>query len=1055
MANIPLDDQSTEPEVRKKPRLGVDEIDGRPLYRYQINLHSTDLTQLNSIETWEMVISNPKSRDDQIIKFIAPVAAARFASNYEDGSPSWRHCGEAISGLRDRSWPRFSYFIHRSLELYGVKILRSPGADELLETVIGQAGIPSGILRPGKPLRSILDELMKRLVSGESNLVEVAKGLIDESVKEKKLRQAYRDAGHLPRLCVDLVESIIVLTEMAGWSAGSLDSIWSIPNWEHLLPFRVEEAAAKEIVGQLLNVAVAASGGSNTGIERILHRTGGEWRLKTRASVPLDGIDLSMLGLESSPSIAAAYYTVNGQPIDEAYRIRLKPDDTYRLASSPNELTDDQGAWDSPISLALRHEGSFLPMPSAGGDALDSVSAWVFEPRNGEYVFKAPAPVRLRSRELLVAVGAGTRVSGDVERIASASLNTGNDASAARDLWKVTGQATIERDGDEHARIVAGYDGPQSYFDFRGKSPSTYQVRGYTSVFVGNPEPRRVSGMGGRIQWRRHGETEWKNGWSASATGLLAFRLVDESGATLAERRRILVLPEGFRPEVTMRSVTLRLPADFSLVGQGRSPEGKYTVEFGSASKLSIDVVVPGTGATLLFTRPVPGAFVNLLSREQFSTGITIINSRAMDRMSAQSTQGGRYIEVSRTQDKRNAYPIALHEDRRLNLLDIKPFLQAMAFHPHARNHNLRIEFQNAAAIEVDFFLSRIQREGWELKIQGAPADAEIELKPLTVSHTEEYETLVPERTSIDTWTIPDLKGKAPLYLAVDRTRQAYPSLVVGVTSQEASPETFTGVVCMKNEAEREQALLALYREIVDAPHSAKSAIELEICLNWICDFQLYLEWLDPFLVLASAPELAVKVLVLAEIRGNSEAASSMMEVLDKVPFFWHSITNSALGNVTSWAISQFGMEAFATARSIFERISIPRMLMEPVGENPYQPIEKWQTTVNEHPWLTAREKEQRSPALADFANRLWGRPDIPDNVRSRLSMRPKTISINVDLARTYLLAPQEFALAQVLSVEMDDVQRADFIYARYVIGPVQFDTAYCAALRALESNQN
>ena len=1053
MANIPTEDQSAEPEVRKKPKLGVDEIDGRPLYRYQIDLHSADLTRLNSIETWEMVLSNPNSRDDQIIKFIAPVAAARFASNYEEGNPSWRHCGEVVSGLRDRNGKRFSYFIHRSLELYGVKILQTPGADELLETIVGQAGIPSGILRPGKPLRPILNELMKRLASGDSNLLDLAKKLIDEVVKEKKLRQAYRDAGHLPRLCIDLVESIIVLIEMANWSGGSLDPIWSTPDWEHLLPFRVDEAAAKEIVSQLLNVVVVAQGGSNTRIERILHLTGGEWRLKTRASVPSEGIDLSILGLEASPSIAAVFYTANGQPIDEAYRIRQKPDGTYRLASSPGELTGNQGAWDSPIALALRHGVSFLPMQSAGGDALDSVSTWVFEPRNGEYVFKAPAPVRLRSRELLIAVGAGSRVSGDAVRIAGASLKVGNDVSAVRDLWKVTGQATIEREGDDPARIVAGYDGPQSYLDFHGRSPSNYQVQGYTSVFVGNPEPRRIGGIGGRIQWRKHGETEWKSVWSSSATGLLAFRLTDENGTTLAERRRVLVLPEGFRPEVTMRSVTLRLPTEFSLSGQDRSPEGRYTVEFGTAAKLSIDLVVPGAGITVLFTRPVPGAFVNLLSREQFSTGLTIINARVMDRMSAQSTQSGRYIEISRTQDKRNAYPIALHGDRRLNLLDIKPFLQALAFHPRARNHNLRIEFQNAAAIEVDFLLSRIQREGWELKVQGAPADAEIELKPLTASHAEEHETLVPERVSIDTWTIPDLNGKAPLYLAVDRTRQAYPSLVVGVTPQDASPETFTGVVCMKIEADREQALVKLYREIVDTPHSAKSEIELDICLNWISDFQLYLEWLDPFLVLASTPELAVKVLVLAELRGYSEGASSMLEALDKVPFFGHSITNSVLANVSSWAISQFGMDAFATVRGIFNQIPIPRTLMEPAGDNPFQPIEKWQTAVNEHQWLTAREKEQRSPALADFANRLWGRPDVPDNVRSKLRTRPRTISTDVDLARTYFLAPQEFALAVVLGVEMDDAQRADFIYSRYVIGLEQFDAAYCASLRLIEGN--
>src|SRR5690606_22314440 len=72
-------------------RLGRELIDGRPLYQYQV-----DQEHLSALE---VLINHPRATEKQKIHALAPVAAARFASIYEDGVPSWAHCGAEIERL--------------------------------------------------------------------------------------------------------------------------------------------------------------------------------------------------------------------------------------------------------------------------------------------------------------------------------------------------------------------------------------------------------------------------------------------------------------------------------------------------------------------------------------------------------------------------------------------------------------------------------------------------------------------------------------------------------------------------------------------------------------------------------------------------------------------------------------------------------------------------------------------------------------------------------------------------------------------------------------------
>ena len=672
-------------------KLGVDVIDGRPLYKYRVNLHTSRLAELNSIEMWELVLTNNKSRDDQIIQFLAPVAAARFASNYEDGVPSWEHCGEAVSNLRKRGIQRFSYLLERSLGLYRISPLRLQGGDTgWLETIISQAGLPAGMLKQGKVIRNILNEMMVSLADCGEDLGDVARDLVSRAVSENKLRTAYRDAGHLPALCEGLVRAVADLSAEAGWSGGELGSIWAITGWEDRLPFRVETAMAKEIVSQLLDVAAAATSGSMPKIERVMGKMGGEWQLRTCVVVPAGGIEI----VDDSRDLLVIYYTVGGEPAGEACRLRRKCDSQYVVARAVQDF--DGTVVDRPISLAVQGPAGYRSIDCEGGEPLEPESPWVFEPRSDGFLYKSLAPARLRSSELLVVVPEGAEATGDAVQIAG-RLSLGGESRA---FWKVAGKAQFNCNDAEPSTVEAGYQGPQVYLDFRGRPPN-FKVNEFSTAFIGDPMPRRLGGLSGRVEWRKAGSPDWCHTPVRSMTGQMSFRLVGAEGEVFAERRRVFVFPENFRPETGGGKVAFVLPAEFSVVGSKPEPGGAYALQFGQSSRLQVCLSYPGGKVDVVFERRNPMSFVDVVTGEETCTGERRIAAREADRIQASSTLHDR-IHVGREQDRWNAvHPIRLHNGS-VSLSSMRDFFQALSFHPRGQTHALKVQFQNGPAIVIE-----------------------------------------------------------------------------------------------------------------------------------------------------------------------------------------------------------------------------------------------------------------------------------------------------------------------------------------------------------------
>lgn len=1023
-------------------RLGRESIDGRPLYQYQV-----DMGHLSGLE---VLLNHPLATDEQRIHALAPVAAARFASSYEEGGvPSWADCGaeiERLYGTTQFSQARLRTLMELSLSRYRVPVIKGDnGAVLLLQTIISQAGLPSGMLRRGRTLRGVLDELVRGRALGSDDLQSEASKLISEAVDNGKLRKAYQEAGHLPKLCADLVEAVVRLTERAKWTGGSLDPLWELPNWSRELPFRVEESTAREIVTELLGVATAAVVGDTLAVDRILSCSDGIWSMKARAVVPSEGIELPN---ENRQTLSIQYAMGQKQePVGEAFRLQLQKDGSYRLPRDVEEVLVSQVS--QRISLVRQDvDGRYLPLECARGESLGESATWVFEPRRGEYVYKADAPVRLRTPELLVAVAEGTEVTGD-------AMKTGERLSlqgVSKALWKVTGRAQVMDADGELALIHAGYEGPQVYLDFKGKTPA-FQTHKFSAVFLGDPIPRRSGALSGRIEWRKAGEQEWNIRPVRAETGHLSFRLVSTDGDVLAERRRVFVLPEEFRPTITNRSVSFSLPGNLGVEGHVPNPEGNYILEFGQESKLDVTIRAESSEIGVTFKRSMLTSFSNVATGEEVHVGTSKVSSRAADGFVASSGFHDS-IEVGRIGDHWTAaYSVGL-QDGKFYLSDerVKGYRKALSFHPRGRTHALVVQFQNGPKLEIDEY--RIKRNGSVLTVEGAAPDILIELKRMVPANDVQSDIVQLERIDPENWAIPEWLDSASTYLAVDSTHQAAPCLVSAGRNDQGQKRCFHAAIEITNESEREAELVDLYTQWTDNTHDGVASSEIDACLQWMGEFQFELRWLDPFLVLAANPQLAMRMLALARLRGQIQAEQGLRWALDDVPLFWHRVTHRELEMLRVWAGHQLGNGALDEIHRLMgqDGLSIPSRLMKSSTLRLCHPawLEGWQERVIDWCSASGRDYQIRIPDVGGAAEAVWMTIE-GHHLFDQARRRPQRLPADIDMFRTHLLAPYELAILMSRGVETERGLRDDFLFARHMIDPVQFDDAYCVALSLLE----
>jgi hypothetical protein len=265
--------------------------------------------------------------------------------------------------------------------------------------------------------------------------------------------------------------------------------------------------------------------------------------------------------------------------------------------------------------------------------------------------------------------------------------------------------------------------------------------------------------------------------------------------------------------------------------------------------------------------------------------------------------------------------------------------------------------------------------------------------------------------------------------------------------------------VALSDEAERLGGLIKLYELITENPGEPFSTAQFDICLDWFGRFASVLPWVDPFLVLASRPELALKVLAVAKVRSHLRAYRGLLSALDQVPLFWHALTPGMKARVLDWGTSRFGAQGEGDFRSLilelglsekFERISGRGIeFFELTHDGLWHGA--WQRRVMN--WMGGSDRFGTRPqAVATLASALWKQVSDNERLRSLLDRRCDQVPHDIDdLHRTYLLAPFDLALAVAFDTKMEASLRDDLIYARFAIDAEQFDDSFCFAISLIE----
>jgi hypothetical protein len=1028
-------------ELKKRANI-ILPIDGRPLYQYRISEEKLDALELE--------LSNPRCTDAARVLVLAPLAAGRFAENYDEGTPSWDHCGKEVRKLYRPGDRRFKQLMAESLRHYKIDLIGNDDSDLLFQTIVRESGLPSPMLAAGKPLRRLLDDLMDRAARGE-DVIETAVNLV---LTQDRLPKRYKDAGHLPQLCADLVIAVDGLKQDSSWNGGSLDPIWSMPNWDRKLPFRVTEERAKEIVSCLLHVAEAAVESTPLSIERFLCRVGGNWQLRARVAFPQSGHEIEQPNL---PETLSLRYTVDGEPTDDACRIRRQGDQPlYKLARETKDLSELLASSSRTLSLSIEGgEGTRSVLDCQGGERLAPEFPWVFRSRSdGKHVYLDSGDRRSRAPELLVATLPGTKATGSATS-ESGTLEVGgrdDEPPQQRSIWRVQGIAEFQWDGGE-ARVEAGYTGPDVHLQFSGRGANVH-VHGCTGAYIADPKPKRVGGLSGKIQWRSTGSSQWNTGF-VRTTGKVTYRLVDEAGVELA-KRNVFIFPDTFGYKILHKCVELTLGQGLSVVGATAQGPNKWVIEFGIEPRVVVRIEAPGVEINLRFEKPQPTSFVNVATGEQFSDRNHSVSSRIVGALVAQSNQHD-HIVVRRQSGAWNdthAFPLI---NNQLRLSETKAFLNALAFDYRGRTNALRIEFPNHAGLEIEAY--RIIRRDDCISISGASDGMNVDLVELSpemgrvpVSHTL-------ERLNEDSWTIPPLR-EGRLYLAIDSSHQAAPCLVRGHTSSDREDRnTFVGCVAITDEHERSRSLLELFQKITAKPNEGFNSGQIGDCLDWLGRFQQVLPWLDPFLVLASNPAIALKMLALARLRNHTEAQQGLRWGLDEVPLFWHRLNVRDGAEIVEWTHAEFAGEARDAIRDLVHELPLQAVLQQlssgalPLVKAAYGAWrDQWQIRVQHWSDLADGRTGARSNSIKDAATSLWSNLAEAQELKSLLESRCQQVPDSIgEIHRSYLLAPFELALCAAYRLDIPAVLRDDLIYARYAILPEAFDDAFCVATILME----
>lgn len=574
---------------------GISAPTGAPLYRYRIDDTAferlgTDLARCGGYPALE--------RGTMPALFVL-WAAEWFRRHYRGGGHCWANLVAALGIAEDQA--RLRPLTATGLARWRRDLRRSGAGREYLATLAREGGFPVAAVEGGRGwagdvLAAIVAPLLADPHAGQDTAEVIALAQRD------RLPALYADE-EFTLLCADLALAVAEIrreAEPRARASGLPLPAWLAlhrPDWRDTLPLAITGSGANALLGALLEVEAAAVTGRGARVERLLARSGRDWREVARISFdgPVDGVVMRGIAAEegrlrvfASGELARALPGELGMvepPVDGergwtargTRRVRGLLEVPFATAVELDLRSGERRVAQIALPGGKSQRGRLLVMTIEATADTGPTLLRVEGSGSGAYV----------ADTVVVRVPEGWRIeAGDGETVEPAG---GEDPR----LWQVTGGAVVtDREGDCYRIRTGQVRDRRDRLVIDSHTVGWAGVSGDVDLFAGPPQIRTsdpargalfVRAIGsGRVGWRRapaplpvgHYEIGWRD------------------GPLLLDRRRVAVIPAG---------------ATLACAGRGRgarwTPAGWDAVRIVPADNAPVRVTADGWSA-----RPVDRA---------------------------------------------------------------------------------------------------------------------------------------------------------------------------------------------------------------------------------------------------------------------------------------------------------------------------------------------------------------------------------------------------------------------------------------------------------------
>lgn len=558
--NIERSPSSGAPGVRASPtyrflneilaQSGLEEPDGRPLYRYRINdaqyRYGLELVQRSS------ALLDRKNRF--LCAIFALVTAEWFRRQADTLWRRWQDVGVVPEGI---SVGERNDIAHTGLRWWGLEVVVTGGPqrtrNEYLMTLARNGGLPSTLL---------VGERSNAVRSYFENVMADSLALPWPSAHADYLAVAHRHGECLPvsyqddsifDLAAELIAGLIECRralpkdQLNNNPAGWLDA--EAKDWRERLPIYLPEdhAACSRLFNDLLTIEPKARGGG-IGLRRLLVRDS-EKRWLEGFVVQADGpLQFDALR-DQEEGRFRAYFARSAARLTSRefaliYRSETDSKGSFKVTSQALGHSGFVGpfAFSEMVMVVLSREGRTLPPVCWPGGRAVASTCHVLRPteREDQLELVGTGSVRSTVGILFVWVSERSNVLGHDGGVVARIWQFDGQA-----LWRVEGMALVETEEGERYRVQAGASSDEE----RRLDLETIFLRGLSledgsiQPVAAPLRPRTRGGTGNaRLRFLRAGrEVDARQ----ASEGFITIQWLDEEGF-LVDRARVVALPQGF-----------------------------------------------------------------------------------------------------------------------------------------------------------------------------------------------------------------------------------------------------------------------------------------------------------------------------------------------------------------------------------------------------------------------------------------------------------------------------------------------------------------------------